>query len=130
MELIVGMREYLVSPALFLLRQDSMSSKALGKLPEGTTLHTLSDVRLERVLDSAVAGVLAGGTLSGFLRMSPFRLLFLLTSSINYLSASTCVRSFFLISLLVHCADSQVERRQYPELVLPQESSPPSSNSP
>jgi hypothetical protein len=63
------MREYLVSPALFLLRQEGMSDKARGKLPEN---QNLTDVRFERVLDSAIAGVLAGGTLSGFLRMSPF----------------------------------------------------------
>jgi hypothetical protein len=44
-----------------------MSAKARGKLPEHA-LSSLSDVRFERVVDSAVAGVLAGGTLSGFLR--------------------------------------------------------------
>lgn len=61
------MREYLVSPALILSRQhsDEMSEKARGKLPEMTSL---SDVRYERVVDSAIAGALAGGTLSGFLR--------------------------------------------------------------
>jgi hypothetical protein len=63
------MREYLVSPALILMRP--MSDKARGKLPE-TQMASLTDVRLERVLDSAVAGVLAGGTLSGFLRKSIF----------------------------------------------------------
>jgi hypothetical protein len=65
------MREYLVSPALIILRSNSgdvsMSAKARGKLPEHA-LSSLSDVRFERVVDSAVAGVLAGGTLSGFLR--------------------------------------------------------------
>lgn len=70
------MREYLVSPALILLRQsqaqESMSTKARGKLPAN---QTLTDVRFERVLDSALAGVLAGGTLSGFLRTSPMILL-------------------------------------------------------
>ena len=44
-----------------------MSEKARGKMPEN---HNLTDVRFERVLDSAIAGVLAGGTLSGFLRTS------------------------------------------------------------
>jgi len=44
-----------------------MSEKARGKMPEN---HNLTDVRFERVLDSAVAGILAGGTLSGFLRTS------------------------------------------------------------
>lgn len=64
------MREYLVSPALIIYRSntDGLSEKARGKLPENASL---SDVRYERVLDSAVAGVLAGGTLSGFLRTFP-----------------------------------------------------------
>ena len=61
------MREYLVSPALIIYRSrdEGMSEKARGKLPENASL---SDVRYERVMDSAIAGVLAGGTLSGFLR--------------------------------------------------------------
>jgi len=63
------MREYLVSPTLYLLRQEGMSDKARGKMPAN---ETLTDVRFERVLDSAVAGLLAGGTLSGFLRTFPF----------------------------------------------------------
>jgi len=61
------MREYLVSPTLTILRQEGMSDKAIGKMP---AIETLTDVRFERVLDSAIAGVLAGGTLSGFLRES------------------------------------------------------------
>lgn len=62
------MREYLVSPTLTILRPEGMSDKARGKMPVN---ETLTDVRFERVLDSAIAGVLAGGTLSGFLRTSP-----------------------------------------------------------
>lgn len=65
------MREYLVSPALIIMQSEpadaSLSPKARGKLPEHASA-SLSDVRFERVLDSAVAGVLAGGTLSGCLR--------------------------------------------------------------
>jgi hypothetical protein len=69
------MREYLVSPALILLRQsqEGLSTKARGKLPANQNQNqTLTDVRFERVLDSALAGILAGGTLSGFLRMTSF----------------------------------------------------------
>jgi hypothetical protein len=71
------MREYLVSPAMILLRQtqdqEGLSTKARGKLPANQNQNqTLTDVRFERVLDSALAGILAGGTLSGFLRMSLF----------------------------------------------------------
>lgn len=68
------MREYLVTPALIVYRSDTqgMSEKARGKLPERPSL---ADVRYDRVLDSGVAGVLAGGTLSGFLRDYPHSLL-------------------------------------------------------
>jgi hypothetical protein len=61
---------------LILLRQSQearLSTKARGKLPANQNQNqTLTDVRFERVLDSALAGILAGGTLSGFLRMSLF----------------------------------------------------------
>lgn len=61
------MREYLVTPALVVYhsKYDGMSEKVRGKMPEQPSL---ADVRYDRVLDSGVAGVLAGGTLSGFLR--------------------------------------------------------------
>jgi hypothetical protein len=53
--------------------QEGLSTKARGKLPANQNQNqTLTDVRFERVLDSALAGILAGGTLSGFLRMSLF----------------------------------------------------------
>jgi hypothetical protein len=97
------MREYLVSPSLYLLRQEGMSDKARGKMPAN---ETLTDVRFERVLDSAIAGVLAGGTLSGFLRTSP--------------------RSSTDMSL----TNDQVGKPQYLERVLPPESSLPYSNFP
>lgn len=70
------MREYLVSPALIMSRSqdgggiEGLSEKARGKLPDHGNA-SLADVRYERVSDSALAGVLAGGTLSGFLREFP-----------------------------------------------------------
>lgn len=97
------MREYLVSPTLTVLRQEGMSDKARGKMPAN---ETLTDVRFERVLDSAIAGVLAGGTLSGFLRTS--------TCSLKNMSRT----------------DDQVEKPQYPAQASPPESSLPYSNFP
>jgi hypothetical protein len=97
------MREYLVSPTLTVLRQEGMSDKARGKMPAN---ETLTDVRFERVLDSAVAGVLAGGTLSGFLRASPW--------SLKNMSRT----------------DNQVGKPQYREQASPLESSLPYSNFP
>jgi hypothetical protein len=97
------MREYLVSPTLYLLRQEGMSDKARGKMPAN---ETLTDVRFERVLDSAIAGVLAGGTLSGFLRTSPCSL-----TNMNW-------------------TDDQVGKPQYLEQGLPPESSLPYSSFP
>jgi hypothetical protein len=64
-----GIREYIVSPLLLTTLSHSSSSYAyrLAKLRgEDVDVDHLSMMRNNRLLDSAVAGGLAGGAISGF----------------------------------------------------------------
>ncbi|KAL7423256.1 hypothetical protein Q5752_002556 [Cryptotrichosporon argae] len=71
-----GLREYVVSPALVAARltptharrADALSARARGKLPDAEPAASISDVRAERLADSALAGALSGGALSWGLR--------------------------------------------------------------
>jgi hypothetical protein len=74
-----GLREYLVSPLLlsslatssYARRLEELSDKQRGKLPASPLgSHSISEIRTERLVDSAVAGGLTGGILSGGLRVS------------------------------------------------------------
>ena len=71
---MTGSREYIVSPILLTLgattsherRYDELSAKQRGKLP--ARLPTLSEVRNDRVLDSALAAAVSFGGWSLLIR--------------------------------------------------------------
>ena len=70
-----GIREYLVSPILLQSqitaahgrRYDHLTDNQRGKLPEDPSLF-IGDIRTNRLLDSAISGAIAGGSLSWGLR--------------------------------------------------------------
>lgn len=72
-------REYIVSPLLLssgatashVRRMEALSEKQRGKLPESVAgPGSYGQIRVERVLDSGLAGALNAGTLSGLFRES------------------------------------------------------------
>ncbi|EIW73666.1 hypothetical protein TREMEDRAFT_59839 [Tremella mesenterica DSM 1558] len=60
-----GIREYLISPTLSLRSEmiRGRSEKSLGKLPA-----SLNEMKMEKMVDSTLSGLLSGGILSGIVR--------------------------------------------------------------
>ncbi|BEI82431.1 hypothetical protein CcaverHIS002_0302990 [Cutaneotrichosporon cavernicola] len=64
-----GTREYLVSPILLGVCATPAHARRAEELETGITEpQSISDVRMNRILDSAIAGAAAGGGLSTFIR--------------------------------------------------------------